>query len=74
MKTINIYKYPIGKLRMQPVGIIIFAAVMATLGMLLLCELTLIVEEEITTLANWLCANLFLSESHAHGLRWIYLL
>lgn len=40
MKTINIYEYPIGKLRMQPVGIIIFAAVMATLGMLLLCELT----------------------------------
>lgn len=35
MKNINIYKYPIGKLRMQPVGIIIFAAVMATLGMLI---------------------------------------
>lgn len=33
MKNINMYKYPIGKLRMQPVGIIIFAAVMATLGM-----------------------------------------
>lgn len=33
MKSINIYKYPIGKLRVQPVGIIIFAAVMATLGM-----------------------------------------
>ncbi|CAI8585989.1 unnamed protein product [Vicia faba] len=32
MKNINMYKYPIGKLRMQPVGIIIFAAVMATLG------------------------------------------
>ncbi|KAK7387311.1 hypothetical protein VNO78_28023 [Psophocarpus tetragonolobus] len=32
MKNINIYKYPIGKLRVQPVGIIIFAAVMATLG------------------------------------------
>ncbi|XP_004490736.1 metal tolerance protein 4-like [Cicer arietinum] len=32
MKNINKYKYPIGKLRMQPVGIIIFAAVMATLG------------------------------------------
>ncbi|KAL9160777.1 hypothetical protein ABFS82_08G223100 [Erythranthe guttata] len=29
MKNINIYKYPIGKLRVQPVGIIIF---MATLG------------------------------------------
>ncbi|XP_058744734.1 metal tolerance protein 4-like [Vicia villosa] len=32
MKNVNMYKYPIGKLRMQPVGIIIFAAVMATLG------------------------------------------
>ncbi|KAL6966318.1 Metal tolerance protein 4 [Sarracenia purpurea var. burkii] len=32
MTNINIYKYPIGKLRVQPVGIIIFAAVMATLG------------------------------------------
>ncbi|PON65164.1 Cation efflux protein [Parasponia andersonii] len=32
MKSINIYRYPIGKLRVQPVGIIIFAAVMATLG------------------------------------------
>ncbi|KAB2034719.1 hypothetical protein ES319_D04G104600v1 [Gossypium barbadense] len=38
MKTINIYKYPIGKLRVQPVGIIIFAAVMATLGFQLLLE------------------------------------
>ncbi|KAG8501096.1 hypothetical protein CXB51_003172 [Gossypium anomalum] len=32
MKTTNIYKYPIGKLRVQPVGISIFAAVMATLA------------------------------------------
>ncbi|XP_042495928.1 metal tolerance protein 4-like [Macadamia integrifolia] len=32
MKKINIYKYPIGKLRVQPVGIIVFAAIMATLG------------------------------------------
>lgn len=32
MKRVNIYKYPIGKLRVQPVGIIVFAAVMATLG------------------------------------------
>ncbi|CAB67634.1 putative protein [Arabidopsis thaliana] len=32
MKNVNIYKYPIGKLRVQPVGIIIFAAVMATLA------------------------------------------
>lgn len=33
IKNVNIYKYPIGKLRVQPVGIIIFAAIMATLGM-----------------------------------------
>ncbi|CAN0879122.1 Metal tolerance protein 4 [Linum grandiflorum] len=32
MKRVNIYEYPIGKLRVQPVGIIIFAAIMATLG------------------------------------------
>lgn len=32
MKSVNIYKYPIGKLRVQPVGIIVFAAIMATLG------------------------------------------
>ncbi|KAF8779969.1 hypothetical protein HU200_002242 [Digitaria exilis] len=32
MKKVNIYKYPIGKLRVQPVGIIVFAAIMATLG------------------------------------------
>ncbi|KAH9616208.1 hypothetical protein KSS87_000675 [Heliosperma pusillum] len=38
MKNINIYKYPIGKLRVQPVGIVIFAAVMATLGFQVLIE------------------------------------
>ncbi|CAH9094624.1 unnamed protein product [Cuscuta europaea] len=38
MKNINIYQYPIGKLRMQPVGIIIFAAVMATLGFQVLVQ------------------------------------
>uniref|UniRef100_A0A2N9HHU2 Cation efflux protein transmembrane domain-containing protein n=1 Tax=Fagus sylvatica TaxID=28930 RepID=A0A2N9HHU2_FAGSY len=38
MKNINIYKYPIGKLRVQPVGIIIFAAIMATLGFQVLLQ------------------------------------
>ncbi|KAK1363790.1 Metal tolerance protein 4 [Heracleum sosnowskyi] len=38
MKDINIYKYPIGKLRVQPVGIIIFAAIMATLGFQVLIQ------------------------------------
>ncbi|KAK2983410.1 hypothetical protein RJ640_002405 [Escallonia rubra] len=38
MKNINIYKYPIGKLRVQPVGIIVFAAIMATLGFQVLVQ------------------------------------
>ncbi|KAI3461868.1 hypothetical protein Pfo_018531 [Paulownia fortunei] len=38
MKNVNIYKYPIGKLRMQPVGIIVFAAIMATLGFQVLVQ------------------------------------
>lgn len=38
MTNINIYKYPIGKLRVQPVGIIIFAAIMATLGFQILVQ------------------------------------
>lgn len=45
MKQVNIYKYPIGKLRVQPVGIIVFAAVMATLGIsysINQCEIALI--------------------------------
>jgi hypothetical protein len=32
MRNVNNYDYPIGKLMMQPVGMIIFAAIMATLG------------------------------------------
>ncbi|CAA2987718.1 metal tolerance 4-like [Olea europaea subsp. europaea] len=38
MKNIDIYKYPIGKLRVQPVGIVIFAAIMATLGFQVLVQ------------------------------------
>ncbi|KAL9407365.1 hypothetical protein Peur_004337 [Populus x canadensis] len=38
MKKINIYKYPIGKLRVQPVGIVVFAAIMATLGFQILTQ------------------------------------
>ncbi|XP_058744348.1 metal tolerance protein 9-like [Vicia villosa] len=38
MKTPNHYHYPIGKKRMQPVGIIVFASVMATLGLQILIE------------------------------------
>ncbi|XP_047337812.1 metal tolerance protein 9-like [Impatiens glandulifera] len=38
MKNPNQYRYPIGKKRMQPVGIIVFASVMATLGLQILLE------------------------------------
>ncbi|KAM6582837.1 hypothetical protein CsatB_009839 [Cannabis sativa] len=38
MKNPNHYNYPIGKNRMQPVGIIVFASVMATLGLQILLE------------------------------------
>lgn len=32
MKNMNIYQYPIEKLRVQPVGLIVAFSVMATLG------------------------------------------
>ncbi|GMP64661.1 hypothetical protein CsSME_00025827 [Camellia sinensis var. sinensis] len=38
MKNPNQYHYPIGKKRMQPVGIVVFASVMATLGLQILLE------------------------------------
>ncbi|KAA8523407.1 hypothetical protein F0562_009830 [Nyssa sinensis] len=38
MKKPNKYRYPIGKRRMQPVGIIVFASIMATLGLQILFE------------------------------------
>ncbi|URE46232.1 Metal tolerance protein [Musa troglodytarum] len=38
MKKPNHYRYPIGKNRMQPVGIIVFASVMGTLGLQVLLE------------------------------------
>ncbi|XP_047157349.1 metal tolerance protein 10-like [Vigna umbellata] len=38
MRNPNQYHYPIGKKRMQPVGIIVFASVMATLGLQILIE------------------------------------
>ncbi|XP_051133802.1 metal tolerance protein 10-like isoform X2 [Andrographis paniculata] len=38
MRTPNQYHYPIGKRRMQPVGIIVFATVMATLGLQIILE------------------------------------
>ncbi|KAF2594206.1 hypothetical protein F2Q70_00044058 [Brassica cretica] len=47
MININIYKYPIGKLRVQPVGIIIFAAVMATLGIFIWFQVLLVAAEQL---------------------------
>ncbi|KAK1576379.1 hypothetical protein Q3G72_013383 [Acer saccharum] len=38
MKNSNQYSYPIGKKRMQPVGIIVFASVMSSLGLQILLE------------------------------------
>ncbi|KAL5099418.1 hypothetical protein RYX36_003745 [Vicia faba] len=38
MRKPNRFHYPIGKKRMQPVGIIVFASVMATLGLQILIE------------------------------------
>ncbi|KAK7257250.1 hypothetical protein RIF29_31092 [Crotalaria pallida] len=38
MSKPNHYQYPIGKNRMQPVGIVVFASVMATLGLQVLFE------------------------------------
>ncbi|KAH6767901.1 Cation efflux family protein [Perilla frutescens var. hirtella] len=63
MKSINIYKYPIGKLRVQPVGIIIFAAVMATLGFQVLVQA---VEE--------LLKNKPSAKMNSNQLFWLYLI
>lgn len=38
MQTQNPYKYPIGKKRMQPLGILVFASIMATLGLQIILE------------------------------------
>ncbi|KAL8461849.1 hypothetical protein ACS0TY_033078 [Phlomoides rotata] len=38
MRNPNQYHYPIGKKRMQPVGIVVFASVMATLGLQIILE------------------------------------
>ncbi|KAE8036999.1 hypothetical protein FH972_009627 [Carpinus fangiana] len=77
MKNINIYKYPIGKLRMQPVGIIVFAAVMATLGFqILLTAVEQLVEDSPSEnlSANqlvWLCAIMSFATVVKLGL-WLY--
>ncbi|CAN8279843.1 unnamed protein product [Cochlearia groenlandica] len=77
MKNINIYKYPIGKLRVQPVGIIIFAAVMATLGfqVLLVAAEQLIANEPPEKMSHeqlvWLY-SIMLSATAIKLVLWIY--
>ncbi|XP_050278778.1 metal tolerance protein 4-like [Quercus robur] len=77
MKNINIYKYPIGKLRVQPVGIIIFAAVMATLGfqVLLLAAEELIEDDPTEKLSKseliWTC-TIMISATVVKLALWIY--
>ncbi|KAF2302902.1 hypothetical protein GH714_010792 [Hevea brasiliensis] len=55
MRTPNHYIYPIGKQRMQPVGIVVFASVMATLGLQILFESgrQLITKIALYTISNW---------------------
>ncbi|KAI8526331.1 hypothetical protein RHMOL_Rhmol13G0299600 [Rhododendron molle] len=77
MKNINIYKYPIGKLRVQPVGIIIFAAIMATLGFQILVQAVeeLIQDEGSENLTTdqliWLC-TIMLTATVVKLALWLY--
>ncbi|PRQ59028.1 putative cation efflux protein [Rosa chinensis] len=54
MQTPNPYQYPIGKRRMQPLGILVFASVMATLGLQIILESmrTLISDEDVFSLTK----------------------
>ncbi|VAH65742.1 unnamed protein product [Triticum turgidum subsp. durum] len=60
MQTPNPYRYPIGKKRMQPLGILVFASVMATLGLQIILEST-------RSLLSDLCGSLDLSVSVTHS-------
>ncbi|KAK4476761.1 hypothetical protein RD792_015937 [Penstemon davidsonii] len=77
MKSINIYKYPIGKLRGQPVGIIVFATIMATLGfqVLVVGVRQLIVGEASEKMSTnqlfWMCI-IMLTATGVKLLLWIY--
>ncbi|XP_028108707.1 metal tolerance protein 5-like isoform X2 [Camellia sinensis] len=55
MQTPNPYQYPIGKKRMQPLGILVFASVMATLGLQIILESvrTLISVLALYTIRTW---------------------
>ncbi|KAG6590238.1 Metal tolerance protein 4, partial [Cucurbita argyrosperma subsp. sororia] len=77
MKRVNIYKFPIGKLRVQPVGIIVFAAVMATLGFQVLLQAAeqLIQDKPSEGLSPeqfiWLCA-IMISATVVKLVLWLY--
>ncbi|KAE9462304.1 hypothetical protein C3L33_05786, partial [Rhododendron williamsianum] len=77
MRNINIYKYPIGKLRVQPVGIIIFAAIMATLGFQILVQAVeeLVEDDDSENLTTsqmiWLC-TIMLSATAVKLALWLY--
>lgn len=77
MKNINIYKYPIGKLRVQPVGIIVFAAIMATLGfqVLIVAVRQLIEDKGSTKMSYSQLEWLYIIMSSATGVKlalWLY--
>lgn len=77
MKNINIYKYPIGKLRVQPVGIIVFAAIMATLGfqVLIVAVRQLIEDKGSTKMSYSELEWLYIIMSSATGVKlalWLY--
>ncbi|KAA8528145.1 hypothetical protein F0562_035604 [Nyssa sinensis] len=77
MKNTNIYKYPIGKLRVQPVGIIVFAAIMATLGFQVLIQaVEELIKDEPSKKMNsdqlvWLC-SIMISATVVKLALWIY--
>ncbi|GAB4851519.1 Metal tolerance protein 4 [Ancistrocladus abbreviatus] len=77
MKDVNTYQYPIGKLRVQPVGIVIFAAVMATLGFQVLIEgVKELIKSKPPAKMTWeqLCwlYTIMLSATAVKVLLWIY--
>ncbi|XP_057446704.1 metal tolerance protein 4-like [Lotus japonicus] len=77
MKNINIYKYPIGKLRVQPVGIIIFVAIMATLGFqVLITALQQLIEDKPSEKMSaeeliWLCSIMIFATA-VKLILWLY--
>ncbi|XP_057440106.1 metal tolerance protein 4-like [Lotus japonicus] len=77
MKNIDIYKYPIGKLRVQPVGILVFAAIMATLGFqVLITALQQLIEDKPSEKMSaeeliWLCSVMIFATA-VKLILWLY--